>query len=145
MRSCADTSHRGGRIQPEHRSDPVPPIPGRRCLRILRQRAAQGKPPIFYCDRVYGQLQTGNMNIGYLLQLLPRLTGQTVEIYFHPGAPHARPLPCTEQCGDGVRDVELRALLDRGVHAEIQQRHLPLGRYEDAERAIRTRIASPTG
>jgi hopanoid biosynthesis associated protein HpnK len=107
----------------------------RRCLRTLRRRAASGKPAIFHCDRVYGQLQTGNMHAEYLLRLLPRLTGQTVEIYFHPGAPHARLLPPSQQ-QNGVRDVELQALLAPEVQALLERLNLCTGRYPDAERAV---------
>jgi hopanoid biosynthesis associated protein HpnK len=106
----------------------------RRCLRTLRQRAAQNKPALFHCERVYGQLQTGNMHTDYLLKLLPRLKGRTNEVYFHPGAPHARRLPGAQQ-HDGIYDVELQALLASEVRALTERLDLKLGRYEDLERA----------
>jgi chitin disaccharide deacetylase len=116
----------------------------RRCLRTLRQRTLHGKSPIFHCDRVYGQLQTGNMNRDYLLQLLPRLTGQTVEVYFHPGAPHARLLPQMQQ-RDDVRDVELQALLAPEIRSLIERLNLCLARYEDAERVLTSRTVPASG
>jgi predicted glycoside hydrolase/deacetylase ChbG (UPF0249 family) len=111
----------------------------RRCLRTLRQRRVQGKPAIFCCDRVYGQLQTGDMNPNYLLRLLPRLTGQTNEVYFHPGASHARSLPA-DQHSDGVVDVEMKALLAPEVRALLDRLDLCPGRYEDVEKQNRSRL-----
>jgi len=114
----------------------------RRCLRTLRQRAAQGKPVIFHCDRVYGQLQTGNMHTDYLLRLLPRLKGCISEVYFHPGSPHAHLLPAAEQCG-GVRDMELQALLAPEARASIDHLNLRLCRYIDAEQESQISRAGP--
>ena len=39
---------------------------------------------IGYCDRVYGLLQTGNINERYLCKLFPRVNAKRVEIYCHP-------------------------------------------------------------
>jgi len=106
----------------------------RRCLRTLRERQRQGKPAFFYCDRVYGQLQSGNMNRSYLLRLLPRLQGVANEIYFHPGAPHARPLVDVRPQTD-IHDVELQALLAPDMHDVLDRMNICPGRYEDVEKA----------
>ncbi len=107
----------------------------RRSLRLIRARKTLGGRPIFTCDRVYGQLQTGNMTAAYTRALLPRLTGATNEIYYHPGAPHARLLPPDQQ-RDGVRDVELHALLDPEVRAELDRLEIRRGCYEEIEVAV---------
>lgn len=104
----------------------------RRNLRILKARATLGGKPVFLCDRVYGQLQTGNMTTDYTLRLLDRLDAVTHEIYFHPGAPHARALPPAEQTPT-VRDVELKALLSPQVRERIAELGLVTGRYEEIE------------
>lgn len=65
-------------------------------------------------DRVYGHLETGQMTEEYVVGLLGRLRGQTNEVYFHPGTPHARPLPDTPDM-----DVELAALLSPAVRQRI--------------------------
>jgi hopanoid biosynthesis associated protein HpnK len=39
---------------------------------------------ISYLDRVYGLLQTGKISESYLLQLIPQITANLVEIYGHP-------------------------------------------------------------
>ncbi|HZO87802.1 MAG TPA: hopanoid biosynthesis-associated protein HpnK [Chthonomonadaceae bacterium] len=108
----------------------------RRNLRVLRARKTLGGRPPFFCDRVYGHLQSSNMNAAYLLRLLERLNGTAVEIYFHPGTDYARPLPPAQQTED-VRDVELHALLDPAVRAKIETLGLCTGRYADVEAAIR--------
>jgi hopanoid biosynthesis associated protein HpnK len=107
----------------------------RRNLRILRQRRTLGGKTPFLCDRVYGLLQTGNMETEYVVRLLRRLEGVTNEVYFHPGAPHARQLPCAQQT-DTVRDVELQALLHPAIRETIRDGGLHLGRYADVEAAL---------
>lgn len=104
----------------------------RRNLRVLKERRTLGGKPIFTCERVYGQLQTGNMNTEYTLGLLARLTARTNEIYFHPGTTHAHALPAGEQ-RDGIRDVELRALLDPAVRNKIEALGLRPGTYAQVE------------
>lgn len=104
----------------------------RRNLRVLRQRGTLGGKPAFYCDRVYGQLQTGRMDAPYARRLLHRLTGQTNEVYFHPGAPHACSLPSAQQT-EGLRDVELHALLDTGLRDALTVAGLQRGTYAEAE------------
>lgn len=96
-------------------------------FRLLARRHRRRLPPHFFtCDRVYGHLQTGNMNADYLLRLADRLTGTTNEIYFHPGSPHARPLsPQT----NGIADVESAALRDPAVRAAFSRPDITLGTY----------------
>jgi len=108
----------------------------RRALRSLRRSEAAGAPAFFTCDRVYGLLQTGQMDRRYTLRLIERLSGNTNEIYFHPASPHARPLPETERT-DTVRDVELAALLDPALRAQIAAQGLCLHTYAEAEQFSR--------
>jgi predicted glycoside hydrolase/deacetylase ChbG (UPF0249 family) len=81
----------------------------RRCLRTVAGRG------FTVMERVYGHLESGSMSSDYLLELLPRLGGQSNEVYFHPGTPHARPCP-----NDPSMDVELHALLDPRVKERIE-------------------------
>ncbi len=106
----------------------------RRCMRLLESRRATEGKPFFVCDQVYGTYQTGNMTTDYTLQLLERIDSHSTEIYFHPGAPHARLLPPDER-RDGVEDVELAALLAPAVRARIETLGLRLSTYAEAERA----------
>src|SRR5262249_47715855 len=73
----------------------------RRCLRTLAGRG------FVVADRVYGHLESGRMTARYVEGLLGRLGGQTNEVYFHPGTPHAQRLPG----GSPDMDVDLDALL----------------------------------
>jgi predicted glycoside hydrolase/deacetylase ChbG (UPF0249 family) len=107
----------------------------RRNLRVLRARRTLGGKPVFLCDRVYGQLQTGNMNTAYTLRLLDRLQYRASEIYFHPGTPHARALPAALQ-SNGIRDVELQTLLDPAVRARIEALELQTGTYAQIEMGV---------
>ena len=107
----------------------------RRNLRVLRARGTLGGKPVFLCERVYGQLQTGNMNTVYTLRLLDRLHTSTSEIYFHPGTPHARALPAAQQI-NGICDVELQALLDPAVRARIEALEIQTGTYAQIETAV---------
>jgi hypothetical protein len=97
----------------------------RRCLRSIA--GSQLKP----VDRVYGHLETGRMSSDYLLDLLPRLGGRTNEVYFHPGTPHAAPLP-----NDPALDVELHALLDPRVKARIDSLGLRLTSFASIEQPL---------
>lgn len=92
----------------------------RRCLRRLQGRG--------FCvaDRVYGHLETGCMNICYLLNLLEHLGGKTNEIYLHPGSVHARPVPSNSS---GM-DVELEALLHPSLKQRINELGLKLATYQ---------------
>lgn len=104
----------------------------RRCLRTIAERKTLAGSPIFLCDRVYGTMQSSNMNETYLLNLLDRLQGRTIEIYSHPGTNYAVKLPANQQT-ETVRDTEFHALLSPAVRAKIAALNLPIGRYKDAE------------
>jgi len=118
----------------------------RRALRILHSVFADNdrQPSFFYCDRVYGQLQSGNMHLDYVVRLLQRLGGATNEIYFHPGTHYAKKLPKGLQ-SPAVEDVELHALLHPGVREQITTLGLQTGTYIEAERfATQNAIANIT-
>jgi predicted glycoside hydrolase/deacetylase ChbG (UPF0249 family) len=71
---------------------------------------------IAFSDRVYGLLQTGRMTEAYWLDLLPRLTAQSVEIYCHPDAS----LPGEPRNGPpGAGAAELAAVLSPPVREAI--------------------------
>jgi predicted glycoside hydrolase/deacetylase ChbG (UPF0249 family) len=112
-------------------------------LRTLRAREAATGRAYFVCDRVYGQLQTGNMHTAYVLRLLERLRGETNEVYFHPGAPHARRLPPAEQTPT-VQDVEMQALLTPEVRARLEAPTLRIGTYAQIECWITEAMAPST-
>ncbi|MCW3094751.1 MAG: hopanoid biosynthesis associated protein HpnK [Chthonomonadaceae bacterium] len=103
----------------------------RRCLRMLQNRRKRMGTPFFVCDQVYGSYQTGNMTTDYTLRILGQMQSPYNELYFHPGAPHARPLP-PDQRHDGIEDVELAALLDPAVRARVEALSLPLCTYAEA-------------
>jgi hopanoid biosynthesis associated protein HpnK len=97
----------------------------RRCLRSIAGRG------FMVMDRVYGHLESGRMSSEYLLNLLPQLGGATNEVYFHPGTPHAAPLP-----GEPDSDVELLALLDPRVNDLIHSLGLCLTTFADADESV---------
>lgn len=134
-------------------------VHGVRCIRIVNEEPAPGTPPgrrvetLFFralrkrclrtligrgftiVDRVYGHLQTGNMNSEYTAALLSRLGGQTNEIYFHPGRRHARLL----MVGSQGMDVELDALLSPLVREAIQRNGLELTTYPDLAQRLNSK------
>ncbi|MBE9009903.1 hopanoid biosynthesis-associated protein HpnK [Pseudanabaenaceae cyanobacterium LEGE 13415] len=76
------------------------------------------KHRIHFADRVYGLLQTGRITESYLLDLIPRITANVVEIYSHPaivvpGEPSNAPL--------NLGFAELEALLSDRVRAALEQ------------------------
>lgn len=101
-------------------------------FRLLERRHRRRIPSQFFvCDRVYGHLQTGCMTAEYVIRLLQRLTGNTNEIYFHPGSPHARHLSGPFA---GIEDVELAALLDPEVRERIATPEFCAVTYAEAEK-----------
>jgi chitin disaccharide deacetylase len=102
----------------------------RRAIKEMQRRMAGGRPPYFWCDNVYGLLQTGNMNLAYLKGLCARLPQGISEIYFHPAAPHARPLEASMQTD--ARDVEAAALFSPELPNILKQQHLRLVTYSEA-------------
>lgn len=65
-------------------------------------------------QRVYGLLQSGQMTEAYLLQLIPKIPAQQVEIYFHPACPQ----PSERLYGS---TAELQALLSPHVRQALEQ------------------------
>ena len=76
-------------------------------------------------DRVYGQLETGQMRAPYVVDLLGRLAGDVNEVYLHPGTLHARQLPGRT---DGM-DCDLEALLCPAVRGAVATHGLRLTSY----------------
>ena len=104
----------------------------RRCLRMLHARRDREGKPFFVCDQVYGSYQTGNMTTDYTLRILEQMQSPHNELYFHPGAPHARLLP-PDQHHDAIEDVELAALLSPTVRTRIESLGLQLSTYAEAD------------
>ena len=92
---------------------------------------------VHYVDRVYGLLQSGRMDEHYLLNLLPKIRGERVEIYSHPailiaGDPSNAPLELGE--------TELQALVSDRVRACIAENGFELTNYSHWQE-----IFSPSG
>ncbi len=114
----------------------------KRAKRDLERRARCGRR-YFVCDRVYGMLQTGNMNRAYVERLLPCLEGVTNEIYFHPGSPHtARFYPEHQHDHDldnlsgeniDVSDVDLASLLNPELLRIAQSHNIQTGSYSEVD------------
>jgi hopanoid biosynthesis associated protein HpnK len=85
----------------------------------LRRRAAPrlAAAGVDVADRVYGLFQTGRIDERYLLGLLPRIRGERVEIYAHPGVEIAGE-PSNGPPGSG--GAELAALTSPRVRAAIE-------------------------
>lgn len=92
----------------------------RRCEKKLRGRGF-GVP-----EKVYGLLQTGNLNESLLLRLIPQMTPTTSEIYAHPLAPDAEEWNEQEN-PHGF--MELQALLSPRVREALQQAGFKLTTY----------------
>lgn len=76
---------------------------------------------IKFADRVYGLLQTGDMSEKYLLDLIPQIEAELVEIYSHPA------LVNTDINHGG--EVELAALLSQQVRELLTVRGVELSNY----------------
>lgn len=94
---------------------------GKWCERQLRGR------DFVQPQRVYGLLQSGDMNEAYLLGLIPRLPYTSTEIYAHPLAFDADEAARRENPG-GPR--ELQAFTSNRVRTAIQQSGFRLTTYE---------------
>jgi len=80
---------------------------------------------IAHSERVYGLLETGRVTAPYLLELIPRLRADRVEIYCHP----AVVLPGEPRNGPpGSGPAELSALLSPQVRAVIERSGFILSR-----------------
>lgn len=94
---------------------------GNWCERQLRGRG------FVQPQKVYGLLQSGDLNEDYLLGLIPKMPQAATEIYAHPLALDADPTAQRENPG-GTR--ELQALTSARVRAAIQQAGFTLTTYE---------------
>jgi hopanoid biosynthesis associated protein HpnK len=94
---------------------------GRSCERRLRGRGFT-RP-----KRVYGLLQTGDLNEDYLLRLLAQMDSASSEIYAHPLAPDADAAARGENPG-GVR--EFQALTSARVREAIRAAGFRLATYD---------------
>ncbi len=73
-------------------------------------------------ERVYGLMQTGQMEEAYVLKVLRSLHTSSAELYFHPDtAPQAEPL--------GPNPTDLATLLSPVVRQVIQERGMQLATY----------------
>jgi hopanoid biosynthesis associated protein HpnK len=84
-----------------------------------------GPAGIAFDDRVYGLHQTGRLDESYLLDLIPRIEADAVEIYAHPE------IPADAERGDGRSGAgarELAALTSPTVRAVIEAAGFTLGR-----------------
>jgi hopanoid biosynthesis associated protein HpnK len=93
----------------------------------LRRRGERviGPTGVAFHERVYGLHQTGRMDEAYLLDLIPRIEADAVEIYAHPDLP-AEAERGDPRSGSGVR--ELAALTSPTVRAAIDAAGFTLGR-----------------
>ncbi len=94
---------------------------------LLKQKGIQ------YADRVYGLLQTGRMTEAYLLELIPQIQADWVEIYSHPaialpGEPSNSPL--------NLGAAELDALLSDRVRQVLDQQGFQLTHYQERLRSL---------
>lgn len=79
-------------------------------------------------QKVYGLLQSGDLNEDYLLGLLPRMAHMPTEIYAHPLVLDADETARRENPGGGR---ELQALTSTRVRAAIEQAGFALTTYEE--------------
>ena len=96
------------------------------CRYARRRIAAMG---LRTADRVYGLLQSGDMNEAFLLGLLPRMRGGLIEWYCHVGLP-----PCAElgRWTPSYRHrQELEALMSQQVLKAVEARGLTLTSYRE--------------
>ncbi|MDQ3012195.1 MAG: hopanoid biosynthesis-associated protein HpnK [Acidobacteriota bacterium] len=83
-------------------------------------------------QKVYGLLQSGDMNESYLLGLLRQMEGATSEIYAHPLAFDADEMAKQENSG-GTR--ELQALISSRVRQAIETAGFELANYESLSKS----------
>jgi hopanoid biosynthesis associated protein HpnK len=98
------------------------------CRSSLRRLASYGslvgdnQHPLAVTDRVYGLMQTGQMQEAYVLKLLHQLRVSTAELYFHPSTvPGGEPL--------GPNPGDLATLLSPSIRQAIQEHGLHLATY----------------
>ncbi|MFQ5957275.1 MAG: ChbG/HpnK family deacetylase, partial [Candidatus Brocadiales bacterium] len=96
-------------------------ILSRRCIGALRGSGFR------FTDRVYGLLQSGNMNAGFVASLIRNMSQGTNEVYFHPCI-----MPCTEYSRwmpDYHPEEELNALTSRGISELLRANSIRLANY----------------
>ncbi len=78
--------------------------------------------PVKATQKVYGNLQSGQMSEAYLMHLLQEVNSPAIEVYFHPTtARQSVPL--------GANRGDLDALLSPKIQSLIAERHLDLCNY----------------
>lgn len=80
---------------------------------------------IRFADRVYGLLQTGSVTEEYLLDLIPRIRADRVEIYSHPT------LDAGARCARGASRPQLDALLSGRVREALDRAGFRLSTYAE--------------
>jgi hopanoid biosynthesis associated protein HpnK len=83
-------------------------------------------------DRVYGLLRTGRIDERYVLRLIPRMSGDLVELYCHPGA----------FAGDPAADPELAALVSERVRKSLERHAITTVSFFAGNPATTRRAAS---
>jgi chitin disaccharide deacetylase len=83
---------------------------------------------IYFCNRVYGLLQSGRMNEAYLQGLLPQIQDKIIEIYSHPAVAFPDE-PLNSPLGAG--EVELAALLSDSVGELLVKNNFQLTNYNN--------------
>lgn len=82
------------------------------------------RSPLAVAQRVYGLMQTGDMNERYTTMLLNHLQGESAEVYFHPTAG-------SRQGALGPNGVDLQTLLSPAIRQVVERRSLRLCSYAD--------------
>ena len=94
----------------------------RRCVKRLDARRPNGQNRLAVTHRVYGLMQSGQMQEAYVVNLLRSLNVSSAELYFHPTI-----APASETLGPNPGD--LATLLSPTVRQVIQERELRLATY----------------
>ena len=101
-----------------------------RALALYMKRSLRNEGFAF-ADRVYGNLESGNVNESYFLYALDNLRLENNEIYFHPAVyDEGKSLDADER--QHVR--EYQALVSDKVKQRISELNIALGTYYDLER-----------
>ena len=99
-----------------------------RCLSGHMKRRLREKQFLF-SDRVYGTLQTGELNLQYLLFLLKNLNSESNEIHCHPAIFQTTSLNVRQQC----QAAEFEALTDPKVREFLNTSIIQLTNYFELE------------
>ena len=104
----------------------------RRAIKQMKSRVRNQGKQYFWCRNVYGLLQTGNMNLTYVKDLVKRIPTGVSEIYFNPGAPHSRALLSHEHAPEGARDVEAATLFSAELPVLLREAEITPVTYSKA-------------